>query len=41
MGSGEPLKELVPNGHTMMVTRDNYQQYISLALRANMHKDAL
>ena len=41
MGSGEPAKELVPNGDSKMVTKENYQEYISLAVRAHLHKDSL
>jgi len=41
MGEGEPDKELVPGGADMLVTRQNYREYISLASKAHLHKDAL
>ena len=40
-GDGLPDIELVDGGQEKLVTRENYKEYISLAIRAHLHKDTL
>jgi hypothetical protein len=41
MGTGVPDKELIEGGNEKLVTKENFREYISLAIRAHLHKDAL